>query len=285
MPATLLLDRDINGTLLDNGVNFVRAIRCGIVKDIDVNAVGFDPNVMVKALGTQGMPQLNDPHPSIGNCKVQRHLIRGMSNDQAKVEIWYETPQHGAALPQPGSYLINGSTGLQTEQCGLDSNGIPIYTTYSTLGSGTIQQIGQVSRLVPFRCLKITGIIFGEPDPNTTVAVGCVNMGKWQGLAQGFWLCNGFSFETDDLAITYRVEASFISRVYRDWKEYVMHVDPLTGSVPDPVIQPQYGNLSKIAKAINLPYPNAPKQDGATANGFTTIAFYKTCNFAAIFGF
>ncbi len=290
MPATLHMDRNIEGTFLDNSPTFVRCRRNAIVTGIDVNAVGYDPNVMVKALGASGMPQLWDDHPSIANCPVQRHLVRGMAGNQASVEIYYETPQLGISVPTAGSFLIEATTAMVTEQVNLDGSHLPIVVQYTAQGAtGNKKRIANINRLTPMRTLKITGSITGVPLPIFSACVGRVNGVTWQGLGIGFWLCTSFEFQATGSpgtfgsldTIPFTVAATFVSRVYRDWKEYAFFVDE-TGTVPEIIFTG--AQQQGLAAAMKQTYSFAQSGNGAY-NGFATVGFYDLANFFAIFGF
>ncbi len=278
MAATLLLDRLIESTYLDYGVDFTRACRCAVVTNIDVQSTGFDPNVLVKSLATAGMPQLNELHPSITNCRVVRHLVRGQANNQATVQIFYETPTGGDVTT--GTFFTRAGTSLQSESSGVDQAGFPIYTTYTPTGSAPSSIVIKhtpINRLTPLRTLQINGTISGLPDAAKTNAVGCVNSVFWQGLDKGFWLCNGFEFE-DNPNGTVSITSSFVSRVQRDWKEYSIFLDE-TGNVPSDVLQ-----NAPISSIVGGPYILGQIRAGGIG-GFTAVGFYPLANFLSIFGF
>ncbi len=275
---TLLLDRNIPGTLLDNGVDFVRCVRCGIVKDIDVQAVGFDPNIMVKALGSAGMPQLGNAHPSIAGITVQRHIIRGLSNDQASVEIYYETPQHGAAI---STVLITGSTELQTESAGVDGSGNALVISYTPSGGSVQNRHIPMNRLTPLRRIKVKVSQTSAPTVTQKACVGRVNELPWEGLTKGYWLCDGFAFESDNAVTTWTTEASFVTRVYRDWKEYAIWIDE-NGLTPEGLLVGQ--NLASIKTAMNAVYAYGSLASAQNPNGFKVVGFYPTADFGLIFG-
>ncbi len=275
MAATLLLDRLIENTYLDFSADFKRACRCAVVTDIDLQATGFDPNVMVKALAVAGMPQLNDSHPSIADCRVVRHLIRGQANNQATVQIFYETPTGGDVVT--GTFYTKAGTALQTESSGIDFSGRPLYVNYTPTGGTAVKKHAPISRLTPLRTIQINGTISGLPDSAKSQAVGCVNSVFWQGLGVGFWLCNGFEFEYLPNG-TFSITSSFISRVQRDWKEYSIFLDE-TGNVPDDVI-----TNSHVPAVINAPYAVDQFFAGGVG-GFSAVGFYPLANFSAIFGF
>ncbi len=271
------MDRLIESTYLDYGKDFTRACRCAVVTNIDVTT-GFDPNVLVKSLATAGMPQINELHPSITNCRVVRHLVRGQSNNQVTVQIFYETPT-GGDVPT-GTFYVKSGTAVQSESAGIDSDGLPIYVDYKpTTGTGSsVQKHTPINRLTPLRTLQVSGTLIGLPSTASQAsAVNTVNLTTWQGLPRAYWLCNGFEVESNSNG-TYTISSSFISRVNRDWKEYCIFLDE-TGNVPQDVLTG--AGASAVATVMNKIYIEGQDR----VNGFTSVGFYALNDFISIFGF
>src|SRR5688500_16700552 len=112
MPATLSAEL-IQGSQLDVSATFSRYVSHRIVSGIDV--VAADPLALSKALATAGLPQKNALHPSITNCRVVRHVIRGMSGNMASVDVIYETPSAGPGGAPFATYILEDAIGSQTE--------------------------------------------------------------------------------------------------------------------------------------------------------------------------
>lgn len=285
MPASLSLDL-IEGSVVDNGTDFARVVRAGIVKDIDVNAVGFDPMALIKALGTAGMPQLNELHPSgTPGLRVVRHVVRGLANDQARVEVVYETPQFGGGTPQPptGAFLIKDSTTLVSEKVQLGPGAQPLVVTMGggLLGPGPFDLAKQATldRLTPLRNLVLFGtMITTNPQQiqNGRTGVGYVNDRTWSGRPKGYWLCTKFDSETLDLGVTYQVTAQFTSRQYRDWKSYYFWRNAV-GELEQATIDA----APQIQQMMADEYSFSMKNQGY---GFMTVGLYDLADFGAIYG-
>lgn len=276
--ATLLPDI-IEGSEFINEVGAISCTRVFTVMDIDVQATGFDPNVLVKALAMSGMPQLNDSHPSIGNCPLRRHIVRGQSNNQAKILAQYESPQLGISLPPAGTFLVRDSTILATERVQLGPHARPLKVIYGGLTSSQrIDQLVSMDRLTPMRSLLIAGLIQANPTQmdNFRESVGKVNDRTWAGKAKGFWLCSQFESDTFDLGKTYQVNAAFTTRQYRNWMNYGWYFDAL-GHVP----QQSLSGEQEIQNLMAQEYGFEIRQTGI---GFMTAGLYEMFNFAAVFG-
>jgi hypothetical protein len=281
MAATLLPDI-IDGAILDNGTDFVRAVRSFHVKDINVQGVGFDPLVLVKSLQAAGMPQLNDLHP-VGNpyLRVVRQIVRGIANDQCRVEVVYETPQFGGGVVTPGgAFILTDSTSLVSEQVQLDGSGKALMVKLG-LAEALAFIPGQqltMSRLSPLRVIALTGTVEASTQQmdNCRMAIGRVNNQTWAGLDRGYWLCSQFDSETQDLGESYQVRAQFTTHQYRDWKSYGFWKNAV-GELEQETTTAQGDteNMMKAGYVFGQTYGS---------HGFMTVGFYDFADFGAIFG-
>ncbi len=289
MPATLMLDRKIEDTLFDNGVDFKRYVRNAIVSNIDVPASGYDANVLIKSLAAAGLPQLGDLHPSIGNCRVQRHVVRGLASNQCTIAIYYETPQTGAFAVSPvGTFVLRDASALTTEETqvtytGAVAKGQPLLIKYKpTSGSNQqpVSHVASVQHLVPLRVLSASAVLNSKPPDTMLSAIGRVNASWWQGLPEGYWLCAGITSQIQQqngsLAI-YTCEASFITKQARDWSSFVTFKDE-RGRVPADISKDDVALLQGYSYGSVLGSP-------ATANGLLKCALYDRSDFPSLFGF
>jgi hypothetical protein len=280
MAATIKPDR-IDGALLDHGKDFTRCVRIFQVYDIPLPATGFAADILIKSLATSGMPQIGDGHPNITNCTVQRHIVRGMATNQARVEIVYETPVAGAFSPPQGTLLLRDSTVLTTEETSVSELGNVIHVNYqptvNPTGNSRVTKVATFQKLLPMRQLTIAGIIKGaanRPSEDVLNAIGTVNENPWQGLKKGFWLFSGFTGDTADLGKTISIEASFLTRIHRDWRSFATFRDD-RGEIPQDIKQADVNNL-RDRKEYSI--------SAIPANGLVAVGLYKMSNFRSIFG-
>lgn len=278
--ATLALDL-VPESLFDNDKEFVRIVRIGHVSGIATNPIDaaafkYDPNVLVKALGTQGMPQLNERHPSVANCYVRRHIFTGVSGDAARVQIIYESPR-GGSIPV-GIYVVEDDIALHSERSMSLGDGTTILVKYTPSGSSTPKsRIVEYNRLTPMRTKRITAIVYDAPTSAERASVGTVNDKIWGGLGVGFWLCAGLSSSYENTSGTFRYAASFLTRQYRDWKEEGFWIDELTGRPPDAVLN----DVNAIKSAFRATYNNTVNNN---VNGYCTFGPFGMADFGDIFG-
>jgi hypothetical protein len=283
MAATLLPDI-IDGAILDNGTDFVRAVRSFHVKDINVQGVGFDPLVLVKSLQAAGMPQLNDLHP-VGNpyLRVVRQIVRGIANDQCRVEVVYETPQFGGGVVTPGgAFILTDSTSLVSERVQIDGSGKPLLVKIGggLLGDLTFAPAQQITldKLSPIRVIALTGTVEASTQQmdNCRFSIGRVNNATWAGLGRGYWLCSQFDSETQDLGASYQVRAQFMTHQHRDWKSYGFWKNAV-GELDQQTIDAAFATEAMIAAAYTF-------QQNYATHGAMTVGLYDFADFGAIFG-
>ncbi len=285
MPATLMLDRKIEDTLFDNGVDFKRYVRNAVVSNIDVPATGYDANVLIKSLAVSGLPQLGDLHPSIADCRVQRHLVRGLASNQVTIAIYYETGQTGSAISPVGTYVLRDSSALTTEETQVTyDGGHPIKISYRPTGitNPPIDTwVANVNHLVPLRVLSASAVVNGKPSDAMLSAIGRVNASPWQGLPTGYWLCAGVNSQIQQqngsLAV-YTVDVSFMTKNSRDWSTYVTFKDD-RGHVPADI------DANDVRNFQTFSYASVLQSGGVYANGITKVALYGLSDFSSLFPF
>lgn len=280
------LDRIDGASFQTDGI-LRRHIRVGFVDGIDVT-LAADPLVLVKAAQGAGMPQYGDPHPSGDGTSVQRIYVRGVSHNQARVEIEYGQPQTGG--PAPGMFTISDDTTLVTRRTNWhpkDRQQIKVYLDMDWsapaarddgLDRAGNAQAPEIPYLAPLRTLTVSGIFFRPPSDALRQAMGKVNERLWYGLKPGYWLCArhvimGESYSRDGNPFQYRMTSQFITKGFEDWSESVLWLN-MDGrhEVPD-------SNDIRELREGDYSYGiiNRPK--------VTKIGIYPTLDFAATFGF
>lgn len=276
--ANVLLDRNLEEQVLDNSTDFVRRIRQIIITDLDVTP--NDPLALEKALTVGGVPQLHDLHPSIPDCRVVRHIFRGLAGNQVKGQIIYETPT-GGSTPTTGSFFLRDSTTLTSELTEVNPvTGFPLLVKYTpsatedTPNPAQDARVHSVQYLVPMRVLSVVAIINDRPNINILNAVGAVNNKPWQGLPKGYWLCVSFTGDTADQEQSYRIETAFMTRLRRDWSSFITYKDD-RGQVPANIKADDVNNLMNGEYLADV-FDNY--------NGIRKSGLYPEADFQAIFG-
>jgi len=143
--------------------------------------------------------------------------------------------------------------------------------------------------LRPRRALIVSGYMQGRPSFNMLLAQGTVNRDAWEGMAKGYWLCSkvgaraehgGFLNGVDpfaDAGSLIRVEAQFLSKVYRDWGHHFLH-RTIKGKIAQQMCSPAFSD--RIKQIIDGEYST----EQVRCNGFTKAGLYDLADFAAIFG-
>ncbi len=289
MPAPVLTLDIIEGASLTTRVGGGRHIRCGHIQNIPVSTFN-DHSWDLKALATPGMPQMGERHPSGDGTIVVAHMFRGMANDQARVEIVYDTPG-GYEIPD-GIFIIEDTTTL-VSRAALKVPGVPYYVRVEAAPTneagtvpapaGTIGDSQPFNYLCPLRTLTFRAVIDYPPNAYLPALVGTVNKNTWQGLPPGYWLCAevqavGIAFDQNSKITRRRMTGAFVTRQREDWTEY----QGLRG--PDGRVREiTAGDLSRLT-GVNYQTVRDTTGQMRVKNG-TRIAPYDMFDFLAYFGF
>jgi hypothetical protein len=284
---TLYLDRIEGSQLVRDQQGIASATRVAIVDgvDIDPNAdnTHSDPFILVRALATAGLPQTLSSHPSDPSCKLVRHIVRGMANQQCRIDCMYERPSYGGTVPV-GTWVLQTDTvarpmAVQRNPRTLD----PIRVKYkppNATSNLTVEKTATVVVDIPICRLVARGQFYGLAfGKNWRSAVGSVNQGAFQGLAQGFWLFDEMKDEptqintgdTTQSLYTYSIVLS--TQINFSWAYYAFYRLPS-------------GDFVKI-DPTNMAQVRAKVYDGTdlvTDFGVTRIEPYPMVNYTALFG-
>ena len=281
MPATLKLDRLENAQFTNDLINGRQVVRAGFISDIPIGSLRPDPNVLITALSTRGMPQLSDPHPAGLGMYVVRHIFYPVSDTQAKVEIIYES---SPITPDGAVFIITDHTTLTADTTQfLPGTFKQLNIKYkSPRGGATLTDTGTISYPQAMRQKTLEKTITagqgglqigtnGVPDiyPDT---VGAVNKNPWLGKPAGFWLMTGFDSQTSTWGRSYLVSATFTTKIRYDFSQYVALRQSDGRMLPvDP---------AEIERLTKTPYAN----DIISGNGIVKVGAHPMVDFRQVFG-
>lgn len=284
MAATVYLDRIEGSQVVKDQQGIQSAVRVAIVDGIDIdpnaNDPASDPFILVRALAAQGMPQTLSGHPADGTCQLVRHVIRGMANQQVRVDCIYERPSYGGTIPI-GTWVLNTQTIsrpmlVQRNPATLN----PIKVIYKAPGAtNNIVKTASMVMDVPMARLVARGQFRGLSRPDWRLSVGCVNQGTWKGLDQGFWLLDELMDDPtqvntgDQTQNLYTYTAVFTTQIYYDWAYYAFYRLPSGDYVKIDDAQMDVVR-NQTYSFVDTPYDF----------GVTRVEPYPLANFATIFG-
>lgn len=282
--ATVKFDT-IDGTTMEmDGIGVARAVRRCIVTDVEM-ASNDDPIALYRAIQQAvGMPQFGDGHPVDSKCRLQRHVIRGISNNGFVVDLIYEKLFSRKKPPVRGYFVITRSSSVTS----YNRNDVPELGELIMFSES--RKLLEVSYLAPQRQITMRGSIpyatnivevgdyrlaMSTQLEDMEDCVGSVNVFQWSGLAGGRWLCTSFgtSVETEGEAMS--VEATFATQP-GGWMIYGVEKDASGRAVRD-------------AATLNAALDSL-KRDGyfhgvRERNGVLAVGMYPTADFLAAFGF
>lgn len=275
MPLKIDVLRD---TQYESDTNGIRAQRACVVSAIGGGSTAPFAT-LTNALFVAGMPQVNEPHPTIVGCFVIGHRITLESDTVARVVVKYSTPPNNSGNHgKTNQWIIKKRTNLQGTETEVNpANNKPILTSYKNPGDkndkGTVLT-GKVKYLRPARILSATGTFDHDPTTRFEDLIGTVNDANWQKLGVGFWLFHQCESETRDSGKTYEASVGFMSMVNEDWSAYCVQ-DRGDGKH---VVLDQ-GQVQQI-RGQKYTY-----QKNIVGNGITRVGPYKTSPFRSTFGF
>lgn len=242
---------------------------------------GTDPFVLVRALTTQGVPQINDPHPADAACKVVRHEGGGVKNDQAQIICVYERPSFGGTIPIGEWVLSSNSVTIPVATQLMPQTKQPLRVEWR--GENTsFDPINKTATVtVELQCTQVTafgqfyGLRTGAP---WRLAVGAVNKGRWLDLPQGYWRFDSLRDEPVQIDVTntnntlYKYTATFTTKVVEDWSQYAIYRQP-------------DGNFVSIDPQITNGFRGQTYNDIGSifqANGISRFEPYRAVDFAGL---
>jgi hypothetical protein len=251
-----------------------------------------DPFMILNALTTPGIPALNEHHPASRRHIVVNRVARPTGPNSVRVSCTYQFPIIGP-IPSNSDWVLIDEQDAGTEETQLDVNLEPIQVVFNSgeadISNPNSEIIGGTIKTVtaniyrPLRAFRASGIINQPPSPQMLDFAGqTVNDQEWIGKPKGFWFCSNVREVIEKNANgRYAIEASFKSRVYRDWSEYAIYKNNITGNVEPLILTAANRQLIRQVMTSEYQYNFQDRR----ANGFVKWGPYPTANFRQVFGF
>lgn len=292
--AAPILTLDIaEGARVETSPTDLRITRVCLAENIPTT----NPRALLStALGMDGLPRYNEIHPEFPQASVRRFVVTPTGEpNSAWIDVIYETP--GPMSGEYGLWYVRDETTVHQEMWGVDWNGESIVAEFTPPaaavtpgfspvagGAKKIPFALEVPRLVPMRTITVAGYLRTPPSGRMLYTLGSVNQKTWFGLPKGFWLCTGLRADAhltskklkNDAGIQAKgigISMTFISRVYRDWREYGFYRD-FQNKLTE-IDRSVVGDLVKIGY----------RQDQIRKEKVTVVGLYPMADFRDIFGF
>lgn len=242
---------------------------------------------MLRALEAGGLPRIGDRHPQRGAATLRsRRVLPTADGCGCKIELDYDSFIGDVTLGQQNTLIVEEDTSLAQEvlEAGtFYSKGAGLQPV-ATIKKFTINRqgstsgppvVGRINVHQPLRSLRIVSIQRKRPADLVFDLPGFVNLGRWLGKPQGFWLCLSVARAREFEQGTGRdqwwaVRGQFLTRIRRNWTE-VDFMRDTSGrvlndiDVASPVDQTISGyehNVTHFDGAIAVgPYPCWPFKD------------------------
>jgi hypothetical protein len=180
---------------------------------------GLAETKLYNALTTAGVPQYNDPHPTLPDVRVTRIQARpatGHSPNTFRVVVTYTIPEADDALSEAEDDLatsgkVTFNTSLASEKTWFDINGDFLTVRWRGGTIVTVYKEAEVQRPqleVAFRRVETSA-----PKSEILNYLGKVNSGPWSGFPAKTWLCTRIDADQEkagkfevDYGFSYRPE-------------------------------------------------------------------------------
>ncbi len=248
-----------DGELTWRGYKFTR--NAVVTSPVEQSGRIDDSARIFEAINDTGVPEINDPHPSVGDCLLKRIFCESIEPNILTLRLEYETPTFNWQIKTIGQEDISMEASLLQTETTKDYAGANLAAvsyqyaintpnpaepvkadgTPNLLGANLTlrSELPVVPIYIPARVYTIRKRLQNtdedELETLNEAYQGHVNDDTWRTLYSArTWLCMGITWRTTDFRSTYLIEVRFQYK-FDTYNAQVVFRDPYTGKVPGDV--------------------------------------------------